>query len=339
MYYLQNSTGLIPNKFRRNLIQMLAIPLLATCLLMSYARAEAPLIDLASELEQIKEKEKSSAVRPSQPKQAPVQTPSHTQSETKKIAEKTSDSSNDGHNGAHWSYSGKEGPDHWGSLSEEFALCSEGRNQSPVDLREQMAVGAQGLPELDIRYRDVPLKIINNGHTVQVKYPLGSYIKIGGKRYELLQYHFHTPSEHKKEGFNYPMEVHLVHSDGDGNLAVIGILFQEGEANPHIDKLLGYIPKEKNKLQLHENDSLNPVNFLPGNTEFYKYSGSLTTPPCSEGVYWMVFKQPVEASARQLMQMNEVMGENARPVQDINSRALLKSWLEVQQDNQFYEFY
>jgi len=239
----------------------------------------------------------------------------------------------------HWSYSGESGPRHWGDLAPENINCKIGKNQSPIDLRDQTAVGTNGLPQLDIHYRDVPLKVLNNGHTLQVNYPLGSYIKVGGHRYELLQFHFHTPSEHKKEGFNYPMEVHLVHKDGDGNLAVMGIIFQEGEDNEHVQTLLNHLPKKVGKQEIHRNVNLNPVLFMPGNTDFYKYSGSLTTPPCSEGVYWMVFKQPIEASAEQIQKMNEVMGENARPVQEINSRAVLKSWAEQLQEPPMYEFY
>ncbi|NPA73005.1 MAG: carbonic anhydrase family protein [Gammaproteobacteria bacterium] len=249
-----------------------------------------------------------------------------------------SDSEKDAH-AAHWGYSGKEGPKHWGDLSPDNVSCKIGKNQSPIDLRDRSAVGTTGLPALDIHYRDVPLKVLNNGHTIQVNYPLGSYIKVGGHRYELLQFHFHTPSEHKKEGFNYPMEVHFVHSDGDGNLAVLGVIFQEGEENSALNTLLKNLPKDIGKEHIHRNAGLNPVRFIPGNTEFYKYSGSLTTPPCSEGVYWMVFKHPVEVSAEQVQRMNELMGENARPTQSLHSRALLKSWADQLQEPALYEFY
>jgi carbonic anhydrase len=172
-----------------------------------------------------------------------------------------------------------------------------------------------------------------------VNYPLGSYIKVGGKRYELLQYHFHTPSEHMKEGFNYPMEMHIVHRDGDGNFAVIGVIFQEGEENEYLNNLLNVLPKKTAKQKIYSALSVNPAYFIPANTEFYKYSGSLTTPPCTEGVYWMVFKQPITASAEQIQQMNEVMGENARPVNPVNSRTILKSWSEAGQQEPMYEYY
>lgn len=311
---------------------LLAALLVSGLSLTQALHAQEPLIDLGAELAKIKQQTSSETV-PEDPRFDENGQPLQPEiSQTEKP-------NGHGHKGPQWGYSGDLAPAHWAKLAAEFSPCGAGKNQSPIDLREQTAVGAQGLADLDIRYRDVPLKILNNGHTIQVNYPLGSYIKIGGKRYELLQYHFHTPSEHQKEGFNYPMEVHLVHKDGDGNLAVIGILFQEGAENEHINTLLAHIPKEVDKLELHENVNLNPVNFLPPNTEFFKYSGSLTTPPCSEGVYWMVFKHPVEVSAKQVMAMNEIMGENARPVQAINSRAVLKSWLEAEPDTQLYEFY
>lgn len=295
--------------------------------------AEEPLVDLASELAKIKKENNSTTIPDDPGAQSNQNSPAGNEA-------KSADNSSSGQiQGEQWSYAGQTGPRYWGGLSPDYLQCQLGKNQSPIDLREKRAVGSQGLPELDIRYRDVPLKIIDTGHSIQVNYPLGSYIRLGGKRYELMHYEFHTPSEHQKEGFNYPMEVQLVHKDGDENYVVMGILFQEGEENPAINTLLQHIPKEVGKQQLHEKASLNPVKFLPANTDFFKYSGSLTTPPCHEGVYWMVFKQPIQASAAQIIKLNEILGENARPVQNINSRSLLKSWLEVEPDTQFYEFY
>jgi len=305
-------------------------------------KADQPFIDLGSELGGSSTVKKSAApakrtVAPSRP--AAVKHSSEPQTSEPVAEPKHADSKKNDEHKVHWSYVGETGPRHWGDLAPENIQCKMGKNQSPIDLRDNHAIGTTGLAELEVRYREVPLKVLNNGHTLQVNYPLGSYIKVGGHRYELLQFHFHTPSEHKKEGFNYPMEVHLVHKDGDGNLAVIGVIFQEGEENEHLQVLLDHIPKEINKQEIHRGASLNPVMFFPGDTKFYKYSGSLTTPPCSEGVYWMVFKQPIEASAEQIMQMNEIMGENARPTQAMYSRGLLKSWMEQLQEPPMYEFY
>lgn len=325
---------------------MKLLPLLL-CLSVSWTSAyaanagsSAPLLDLGAELEKMKPSSASGQTMPT--------APSHSPTPAKSVMEKTpttdnskahkSGKANQAH-AVHWGYAGDEGPAHWGDLSPENVNCKIGKNQSPINLKDKAAVGTTGLPQLDIKYRDVPLKVLNNGHTVQVNYPLGSYIKVGGHRYELLQFHFHTPSEHKKEGFNYPMEVHLVHKDGEGNLAVLGIIFQEGEENSVLNTLLRHLPTDIGKQHIHKEVSLNPVNFFPGNTEFYKYSGSLTTPPCSEGVYWMVFKHPIEASAEQIEKMNELMGDNARPTQPANARALLKSWADQLQEPPMYEFY
>ncbi|MDX1346797.1 MAG: carbonic anhydrase family protein [Thiomicrorhabdus chilensis] len=295
-------------------------------------KADQPLVDLGAELAKIKKTE-----QPADDDKKPVEKKETSASDEVKIDEKAA--KNETSHAVQWSYSGETGPRFWGELMPENQICKTGRNQSPIDLRDAAALGTQGLPGLDIVYREVPLKIINNGHSVQVNYPLGSYIKLGNHRYELLQYHFHTPSEHHKEGFAYPMEMHFVHKDGDGNLAVLGVLFQEGETNPYLNGILKRLPKEVGKQEIYEDLKLNPVNFLPANTEFYKYSGSLTTPPCSEGVYWVVFKHPIEASARQIQQLNELMGDNARPVQPEFARHLLKSWMEPDNDRQLYEFY
>lgn len=282
-----------------------------------------PLLDLGAEIGSSTPQAKEHATR-----QAASQTP---------VAKPKVDTTDE--HAIHWGYTGPSGPNHWGELAPENISCKIGKNQSPIDLRDKAAVGTTGLPQLDVVYQDVPLKVINNGHTVQVNYPLGSYIKVGGHRYELLQFNFHTPSEHKKEGFNYPMEMHLVHKDGDGHLAVMGILFQEGEENETLDTLMSHLPRDVGKQHVYKNASLNPASFIPGNTDFYKYSGSLTTPPCSEGVYWMVFKTPIQASAGQIQQMNDLMGDNSRPFQEMNARAVLKSWAEPLDEPPLYEFY
>jgi carbonic anhydrase len=282
-----------------------------------------PLLDLGAELDSSTPQAKEHVTR-----QAASQTP---------VAKPKTETADE--HAIHWGYTGPGGPNHWGELAPENISCKIGKNQSPIDLRDKAAVGTTGLPQLDVVYQDVPLKVLNNGHTVQVNYPLGSYIKVGGHRYELLQFHFHTPSEHKKEGFNYPMEMHLVHKDGDGHLAVMAILFQEGEENETLDTLLSHLPRDVGKQHVYKNASLNPASFIPGNTDFYKYSGSLTTPPCSEGVYWMVFKTPIQASAGQIQQMNDLMGDNSRPFQEMNARAVLKSWAEPLDEPPLYEFY
>ncbi|SIN86686.1 carbonic anhydrase [Sulfurivirga caldicuralii] len=240
---------------------------------------------------------------------------------------------------AHWGYSGETGPDHWGDLDPKYIMCKLGVNQSPIDIRDKVAVGTVGLPGLTVAYGQPQLRVINNGHTIQVNYPIGnSHITVGNHRFELLQFHFHTPSEHTKEGFNYPMEMHLVHKDGDGNLAVIGILYKEGEHNAELQKLIDHLPKDVGKEHHYKGVHIDLTKFFPAQKLFYKYSGSLTTPPCSEGVYWMVFKQPIEASADQIDAMHALLHTNNRPVQGVHSRHVLKSWAEPDMSNDFYYY-
>jgi carbonic anhydrase len=282
-----------------------------------------PLLNLASEAKQINQKSKNNQ----QYESIPVK--------TKKNSKRTVKSNQP----VNWGYSGKERPEFWSDLSEDFATCKTGKNQSPINLMDTEAVGTSGLDGFDVYYRDAKLKLKNNGHTVQMDYPLGSYITINNQRYELLQFHFHTLSEHQLNGFNYPLELQLVHKDAYGNLAIIAILFQEGESNPMLQNIVRKAPKKKTKSKLFSSIKLNPNRFFPAEKEFYKYSGSLTTPPCSQGVYWMVFKQPMQASASQIQRLHNIMGDNNRPVQKLFSRTVLKSWQDREASTGIYEFY
>lgn len=222
---------------------------------------------------------------------------------------------------AHWTYSGEEGPAHWGELSADYTACATGRNQSPVDLSGMVEAD---LPAIDIHYAVGGGEILNNGHTIQVNYAPGSTISVAGHRFELKQFHFHSPSENTVEGRSFPMEAHFVHADQDGNLAVIAVMFEEGAANAELDKAWSQMPghaDEKTDLAAEVNaDSL-----LPADRDYYRFSGSLTTPPCSEGVWWLVMKQPASASAAQIEKFTHVMHHpNNRPVQPLNSRVVLQ---------------
>lgn len=222
----------------------------------------------------------------------------------------------------HWSYSGRTGPAHWGELSPKFKACSEGRSQSPVDVRPS---GKKTDRNIEFHYRPTKIKIVNNGHSVQVNYDGGSYMLVDGTRYDLLQFHFHAPSEHTINGRHYPMEMHLVHKNKKGELAVVGVMFEEGDVNPVISKVWRYMPEEEGKVKVVE-ASVNVLDLLPSTRAFYSYSGSLTTPPCSEGVAWFVMKKPVTISARDLKAFTGTMGfDNNRPVQPLNGRAILES--------------
>jgi carbonic anhydrase len=221
----------------------------------------------------------------------------------------------------HWGYSGAEGPEHWGELSSEFSACSEGKNQSPINLTGLID---SDLKPIGIHYQVGGNEIFNNGHTVQVNFASGSKIFFGGHEFELKQYHFHAPSEHHINGKSYPMEAHLVHSDRVGNLAVIAVMFLKGKANESIEKLWAHMPEnagEKSRLST----SVTAESILPSNRDYYRYNGSLTTPPCSEGVRWVVMKKPITASRAQIEKFIRVMHRpNNRPLQPVNAHPVLK---------------
>lgn len=215
----------------------------------------------------------------------------------------------------HWSYEGDEGPTHWGGL------CSSGKNQSPVDLRN--AVSARLVP-LSFKYDSFAQDVLNNGHTVQVTYAPGSTLMVDSHRYQLKQFHFHAPSENLLDGKQFPLEAHFVHADEDGNLAVVGVFFEAGAANEALEKLGKDLPVRAG--DKHDLDvKIAAAELMPKAREYYRFSGSLTTPPCSEGVNWLVLKQPITASAKQIEHLHAAMGhDNARPVQPLNARIIVQ---------------
>lgn len=227
-----------------------------------------------------------------------------------------------GGHGAHWGYSGHEGPEFWGDLSHDYAVCKSGRNQSPIDIA---GLTESELSPIIFSYNSVPMSIVNNGHTVQVNYAPGSSITVDGKTFDLLQFHFHTPSENTVEGSSFPMEAHLVHADKDGSLAVVGVLFQEGMSNPFIETIWAYMPEKAGETKELPELKVNVEKMLPANKSYYRFNGSLTTPPCTEGVRWMVLKSPEPVSSSQTRRLNSVLGgDNNRPVQATNARPVLQ---------------
>jgi len=222
----------------------------------------------------------------------------------------------------HWSYEGPAGPAHWGDLEEKFAACKSGMSQSPIDLKDTTAAALENLkPD----YKESPLKLLNNGHTIQVNYADGSTLTVDGKTFQLAQFHFHGPSEHLIGGKPAPIEVHLVHKNDKGELAVIGVMFKEGKENKLLASIIRNMPREKNKEKAVAGANINAAELLPASPAYFHYSGSLTTPPCSEGVNWSVMKTPIEASKDQIAKLSKIMGMNARPVQPINKRTLLET--------------
>ncbi|MBD2014255.1 carbonic anhydrase family protein [Microcoleus sp. FACHB-53] len=219
-------------------------------------------------------------------------------------------------NPIHWSYSGEDNPIHWGELSSEFLTCKIGNQQSPINITKSEE---PELSNIKFNYKDTPFRVINNGHGIEVKYEFGSFIEIDEKRYELLQFHFHAPSEHTVEGKIYPVEAHLVHKSQDGKLAVVGVFMKEGKLNDFIETLWTHIPTQKGE-KLVQGISVNASVLPPDNKSYYSYIGSLTTPPCSEGVSWNVMRTPIEISSEQIAKLTSVYSRNARPVQPLNQR-------------------
>lgn len=222
--------------------------------------------------------------------------------------------------GAHWSYEGHEGVEHWGDLDPSFALCKTGKQQSPVDIK---ATKAAKLPALEFNYAAGAAEVVNNGHTIQINVPAGSSLKIGNEVYDLVQFHFHAPSEESVDGKAYPLNAHFVHKNAAGKLAVVGVFFALGKENAALKEAFAVLPRKAGdsaKLA-----ALDPAAVLPADRAYYAYAGSLTTPPCSEGVRWQVLKTPVEISAAQFASYKALYPLNARPLQKLNGRTIQSS--------------
>ena len=224
----------------------------------------------------------------------------------------------------HWSYAGSTGPAKWGGLEKEFSACALGKAQSPVDIRDT-AVTQADLPPIEFDYKPSPLMIIDNNHTVQIDYAPGSFITVNGKPYQLVQFHFHRPSEERLNGKKYPMVAHLVHKDSDGKLAVVAVLLATGSQNPLIKTLWKNLPKEKEIEVSIEKIEINAAGLLPKDRVYYTFNGSLTTPPCSEGVTWFVLKHPMSISGDEVDRFSRLYPMNARPVQPLNGREIKTS--------------
>ncbi|MBI5925982.1 MAG: carbonic anhydrase family protein [Aquabacterium sp.] len=218
----------------------------------------------------------------------------------------------------HWAYSGDTGPESWGRLKPEFQQCMLGKRQSPIDIREGIPVQ---LDPIQFDYRPSNFRVIDNGHTVQVNVEPGNGITVMGRRYELLQFHFHRPSEERINGRQYEMVAHLVHKDMDGKLAVVAVLMDQGKAHPLVQQVWNNLPLEKNSEQ-GAMTQIDLTHLLPEQRQYYTYMGSLTTPPCSEGVLWMVMKQPAGMSREQIGVFSKLYPMNARPVQSAAGRLI-----------------
>jgi len=218
-----------------------------------------------------------------------------------------------------WDYGQERGPQHWGELKPEFAACKNGHRQSPIDIGKTEKAD---LPAIRFDYKPSPLRIVDNGHTIMVTYGPGSSIRVGDAQYQLQQFHFHRPSEEKIAGRSYDMEVHLVHADAAGHLAVVAVLLEQGSESPLVRELWKDIPKEKEKEELLENVRINAADLLPEDRGYYTFEGSLTTPPCSESVTWFVLKQPYHVSAGEIAEFSKLYRQDARPTQPLNGRVV-----------------
>lgn len=227
----------------------------------------------------------------------------------------------------HWGYAGEDGPTGWASLSPAYALCGEGKGQSPINI---VKTDAKGGVNWKLDYKTTSLRIahnehmddiIDNGHTIQVTVDEGSTFSFGDKTYNLKQFHFHTPSEHTVDGKNMPMEMHMVHQSADGSLAVVSVLFNEGKiANENFTKIIANLPNARGESKHITDANLELKVHLPKDNYAYHYIGSLTTPPCSENVQWLVLRDMVSLTADQINAFSSRIGPNNRPTQPLNER-------------------
>jgi carbonic anhydrase len=218
----------------------------------------------------------------------------------------------------HWSYEGVSGPPHWGDLSPDYSQCKTGQEQSPINIVNPTAAT---LPPINFHYSPSPLKLIDNGHTVQVNYAPGSYIVVGDKRYDLVQFHFHHPSEEAIDGKHYDIVIHLVHKNAEGRLAVVAVLFREGTGNAAIEAMIDHLPTAKEQ-QVATDATIDAAMLLPTTRSYYTFGGSLTTPPCTEGVTWFVLQTPSTISSSELGTLARLYPNNARPLQPLNARTI-----------------
>jgi carbonic anhydrase len=229
------------------------------------------------------------------------------------------------HKHTHWGYTGHEAPKYWGDLDPKFEACKKGLNQSPINISKDVTVEAKSLEPIEFDYHADSTEVVNNGHAIQVNVDEHSSINVDGKHFVLKQFHFHSPSENEINGKSFPLEAHFVHVADDGTIAVVGVLYVLGDKNPTLEKIWTKMPPHagvKEKLALLSEDI---EKLLPKDRDYYRFNGSLTTPPCTEGVRWMVFKKYVTISKDQVKKFVDTMGvKNNRPTQPINARKVLK---------------
>ncbi|WP_241606037.1 carbonic anhydrase [Rosenbergiella epipactidis] len=220
-----------------------------------------------------------------------------------------------------WSYEGNNSPENWGALGSQYQLCKEGAYQSPIDIHGTIEAK---LPPLPLHFRAHATTIINNGHTLQLNVDDRDNFSLDGINFTLKQFHFHTPSENRIEGKSFPLEAHFVHSDTKGHLAVLAVMFDVGEENEALQHIIDQAPADKNQT-LPLDKVIDIASLFPTSKHYYRFSGSLTTPPCTEGVRWLVMKESVSLSSQQLDRIKSLLGTtNNRPTQPLNGRMVVQ---------------
>ncbi|MDO9051524.1 MAG: carbonic anhydrase family protein [Methylotenera sp.] len=252
---------------------------------------------------------------------APVEPAPQNKSEPAQLAKAKEKSEKPVAYAANWTYEGKEGPENWGKLKPEFVTCNTGRNQSPINIEDTVDASMKPLKLL----QKFPVKdIVNNGHTVQANFKVGNILAIDNMSFQLKHVQFRAPSENTIKGKSFPLEAHFVHADAKGNLSIIAVMFKEGKSNIGLEKLWKQIPNDIDK-PVNLKSRVLASEMVPDNQDYYRFSGSLTTPPCSEGVRWLLIKTPMTASNSQIEAFKSVLKRpNNRPVQPLNGRVIIE---------------
>lgn len=221
-----------------------------------------------------------------------------------------------------WGYGGQAGAKHWGRLDKRFAACGQGKVQSPIDISTKN-IDKKKIDPIKVMYQPAAGELVNTGHTLQVNLTDAGYLALPSGQYQFMQFHLHTPSEEKIDGKGFPLVFHLVHQDSAGHLAVIAVLAKQGKQNPVLQEIFTHLPTEVGAVALKNKFDLNTL--LPSSLSAYSFDGSLTTPPCSEGVKWYVLKKPIELSKAQIHAFRKLFKMNARPIQPINGRKIFET--------------
>ena len=225
-----------------------------------------------------------------------------------------------------WSYEGATGPESWGELDEQYAACVNGSEQSPINIELSEAETNKTIEEVNIQYEPTTFSVINNGHTIQANTAsVTNKIILDETEYQLVQFHFHTPSEHRFNGQPYEMELHLVHQNESGELAVLGLMIQEGNMNEYLQPVWAALQEEITEEDISLSEPVQLQTLLPKDQTFLHYNGSLTTPPCTEEVEWIILEQPIELSQEQIQVFQQIFPDNHRPIQPLNEREVIRN--------------